>query len=57
MVYKDDLYNMIDGLKIDFLDFWVYLCKLNIEFIIRIYVEGVIEMEVVDLVNVIKGEV
>lgn len=38
--FKLEDYSMIDGLKIDFVDGWVYLCKLNIEFIICVYVEG-----------------
>ncbi len=55
--HKDDPYNTIDGLKIDFPDSWVHLRKSNTEPIIRIYAEGATETEAADLVNAIKGEV
>lgn len=55
--HKDDPYNTIDGLKIDFPDSWVHLRKSNTEPIIRIYAEGATQDEAEGLVNTIKGEV
>ena len=55
--HKNDPYNTIDGLKIDFPDSWVHLRKSNTEPIIRIYAEGATQAEAADLVNSIKGEV
>lgn len=37
--YKNEDILIIDGVKIDFVIEWVYLRKLNIEFIICIYIE------------------
>lgn len=55
--HKDDPYNTIDGLKIDFPDSWVHLRKSNTEPIIRIYAEGATQTAAAELVNAIKGEV
>lgn len=55
--HKDDHYNTIDGLKIDFPDCWVHLRKSNTEPIIRIYAEGPTQAIAEHLVNSIKGEV
>ncbi|MEZ5044363.1 MAG: phosphoglucosamine mutase [Saprospiraceae bacterium] len=55
--HKDDPYNTIDGLKIDFQDCWVHLRKSNTEPIIRIYAEGPTQAIAEHLVNSIKGEV
>ena len=55
--HKNDPYNTIDGLKIDFPDSWVHLRKSNTEPIIRIYAEGATQAKAADLVNSIKGEV
>ena len=38
--HKDDEINLIDGVKIDFIDSWVHLRKSNTEPIIRIYSEA-----------------
>ncbi|MBV6652523.1 MAG: phosphoglucosamine mutase [Mameliella sp.] len=38
--FKDEDYNTIDGLKIDFAEGWVHLRKSNTEPIIRVYAEG-----------------
>lgn len=56
-MHKDDPYNTIDGLKIDFPDSWVHLRKSNTEPIIRIYAEAATAAKAADLVNAIKGEV
>lgn len=55
--HKNDPYNTIDGLKIDFPESWVHLRKSNTEPIIRIYAEGATFAEAEALVNSIKGEV
>ena len=39
-MYKDELVNDIDGVKIDFADKWVHLRKSNTEPIIRVYSEA-----------------
>ena len=57
VAHKDDPYNTIDGLKIDFPDCWVHLRKSNTEPIIRIYAEAATAEKAADLVNAIKGEV
>jgi phosphomannomutase len=38
--YKDENINLIDGVKIDFPDYWVHLRRSNTEPIIRIYTEA-----------------
>ena len=55
--HKEDNYNTIDGLKIDFPDSWVHLRKSNTEPIIRIYAEAATAEKAAALVNDIKGEV
>lgn len=55
--HKEDNYNTIDGLKIDFPDSWVHLRKSNTEPIIRIYAEAATAEKAAARVNDIKGEV
>lgn len=55
--HKEDNYNTIDGLKIDFPDSWVHLRKSNTEPIIRIYAEAATAEKAAALVNDIKEEV
>lgn len=55
--YKDENYNTIDGLKIDFPDRWVHMRKSNTEPIIRVYAEAPSTEEARKLVNKIKNEV
>ena len=43
--HKDDEINLIDGVKIDFIDSWVHLRKSNTEPIIRIYSEAKSQLE------------
>ena len=38
--HNDDEINLIDGVKIDFIDSWVHLRKSNTEPIIRVYSEA-----------------
>lgn len=42
-LYKNELVNLTDGVKIDFMDEWVHLRKSNTEPIIRIYAESTTE--------------
>lgn len=57
VAHKEDNYNTIDGLKIDFPDSWVHLRKSNTEPIIRIYAEATTAEKAAALVNAIKEEV
>ena len=43
--HNDDEINLIDGVKIDFIDSWVHLRKSNTEPIIRIYSEAKSQLE------------
>ena len=43
--HNDDKINLIDGIKIDFIDSWVHLRKSNTEPIIRIYSEAKSQLE------------
>ncbi len=54
--YKNEDYNTIDGLKIDFADGWVHLRKSNTEPIIRVYAEHNSEADAQALVNQLKSD-
>ncbi len=54
--YKNEDYNTIDGLKIDFPEGWVHLRKSNTEPIIRVYAESNNEKEALDLVEQLKSD-
>ena len=49
--HNDDEINLIDGVKIDFIDSWVHLRKSNTEPIIRIYSEAKSQLEAEKLAN------
>ena len=55
--FKDEDYNTIDGLKINFADGWVHMRKSNTEPIIRIYSEGPTEARAKELVALVRAEV
>lgn len=55
--YKNENYNTIDGLKIDFPDRWVHMRKSNTEPIIRVYSEAPTPEEAKALVDQMKTEV
>ncbi len=55
--FKEEDYNTIDGLKIDFPDGWVHLRKSNTEPIIRVYSEAGSKQKAEELVRMIKNEV
>jgi phosphomannomutase len=49
--------NTIDGLKINFDDYWVHLRSSNTEPIIRIYAESSTENTAHSITNKIKGDI
>lgn len=55
--YKEEDYNTIDGLKIDFEEGWVHLRKSNTEPIIRVYAEGASTAQAEALVANMKASV
>lgn len=55
--FKEEDYNTIDGLKINFADGWVHLRKSNTEPIIRIYSEGPTMERAQELANKMKEQV
>ncbi len=55
--FKEEDYNTIDGLKVDFEDGWVHLRKSNTEPIIRVYAEGRSQEHAQQLVENMKAEV
>ena len=55
--YKEEDYNTIDGLKINFADGWVHMRKSNTEPIIRIYSEAGTSERAKELVQTIKDKV
>ena len=52
--YKNEKIDLVDGVRIDFLDSWVQLRKSNTEPIIRIYSEAKSEEKSNNLISVIK---
>lgn len=56
-VFKEENYNTIDGLKIDFEEGWVHLRKSNTEPIIRIYSEAPTETQAKAFVDQIRKAV
>jgi len=55
--FKEEDYNTIDGLKIDYADGWVHLRKSNTEPIIRVYAEGNSPEYARELVENMKAQV
>ena len=55
--YSNYEQNTIDGLKINFDDYWVHLRSSNTEPIIRIYAESSTENTSHSITNKIKGDI
>src|SRR5690625_6129996 len=55
--YKDENVNLIDGLKIDFPEYWVHIRKSNTEPIFRIYTEAPTFEQAKEIASTFKAEI
>jgi len=55
--YKDENVNLIDGLKIDFPEYWVHIRKSNTEPIFRIYTEAPTFEQAKEIARTFKAEI